>query len=207
MAVVTAASACRSQVRAKSSVDGLSGSDADASDRMYELPESKTDPTAARVAAAAPRPRALPAPAAAVVDRPVFLGVVHDLTLASGAPRTATCNCLAVAFGSPNDPKFVWQADAPAFDGETMAVAIAADGVACASPGAAPLRASISAVEREGYDIVVVVENAREGQPVMRGALATSPGPNGALVIRGRNGAPYGAPASGGAGPCRIALK
>jgi hypothetical protein len=88
-----------------------------------------------------------------------------------------------------------------------MAIAIAADGVACSAPGYAPLRASISAVERQGDDVVLIVENVHEGRPVMHGALAVRPGSNGAIVVRARQGAPYGAPVAGGAGSCRLAVK
>ena len=126
------------------------------------------------------------------------------LSLAPGAPRTEVCRCLAVAYGAPSDGKFVWQAGTPATDHDTIAIAIAADGVSCAS--GAPLgRASISAIEREGTDIVVVVENVGLGRPIMRGALTPSPGPNGAIVVRTRHDTPY--PAASGPGPCRIALK
>jgi hypothetical protein len=206
--VAMAALGCRAQVRARGDIDALSGSDPDASDRKYELAQSEAARTPPPGVAAPPKTGSSALPASAVVhDRTGFLGVTHDLSLASSAPRTPVCNCLTVAHGSPRDPKFAWQAEAPLVDAETIAIAIADDGVACASRGSASVRASISAVEREGNDIVVVVESARQGQPVMRGALAASPGPNGVLVIRGRNGAPYGAPPSGGPGPCRIALR
>jgi len=88
-----------------------------------------------------------------------------------------------------------------------MAVAIAADGVACAARGYAPLRASISAVELDGDDVVLVVENVRDGAPAMRGALVSPPSDKGALVVRARRGAPYGAPSAGGPGPCRLPLQ
>jgi hypothetical protein len=85
-----------------------------------------------------------------------------------------------------------------------MAVAIAADGVACSARGAAPARASILGVEHSGDDIVLIVENVKEGRPVMHGALVAPPAGKGSLLVRARRGAPYGAPPGGGPGPCRV---
>jgi hypothetical protein len=170
-------------------------------DRKYETPEP-----------VAPTSEAKPAPAPAPPPPPSeeqahFFGVSHDLSLAAGVPRTATCQCLMVAVGAPNDPRFVWQGGAPKVAPETLAVAIASDGVACAVAGLAPLRASISGVEVRGSDVVLSVENVREGRPVMRGALVTKPVSGSALVVVGKKGTPYGSPAQGGPGGCRVALK
>jgi hypothetical protein len=111
-----------------------------------------------------------------------------------------------VAVGTPNDPKFVWQGGPPKVDPDTLAVAIAADGVACAIAGLAPLRASISGVEAHGSDVVLSVENVPQGRPVMRGALVARPAPGSSLLVVGRKGTPYGSAPQGG-GACRVALK
>jgi hypothetical protein len=189
-------SGCRAQVQAKAQVNA-GGETED--DRKYEIPEPAT--TAVPTSGPAPEPRAFAG------DRTYFLGVVHDLSLSPSATRTPACRCLAVGYGPPSDPKFAWQAGPPRFEPGTMAVGIAADGVPCSATGYAPLRASISAVERQGDDIVVVVENVREGLPTMHGALVVAPTGKGTLVVRARRGAPYGAPPSGGAGPCRVPLE
>ena len=201
--LVFGASSCRAQVKAKASVN--TGEAEAQDDRKWEVPEPTSPPADVPPAPvnAAPRVAAAMAPVAPPPSV-AFLGVVHDLSLAPGAPRTAVCRCLAVAHGAPNDGRFVWQAASPAADHDTIAIAIAADGVSCPS-GTPPVRASIAAIEREGADIVVVVENVGEGRPIMRGALAAPPGPNGAISVRTRHGTPY--PAATGAGPCRIALK
>jgi len=168
-------------------------------DRKYETAEpsapSETKPVSSAALPAAPE------------EHTHFLGVAHDLSMAPGMPRTATCQCLMVAFGAPNDPKFVWQGGLPNVDAEALAVAIASDGVACAVPGHAPLRASIAGVEARGNDVTLTVENVREGRPVMRGALIARPGPGSSIVVVGKKGAPYGTPPQGGTGGCRIALK
>jgi hypothetical protein len=197
------AAACRSQLKAKASLNTAEAEAQD--DRKWETPEPPSAPSDAPAtpAKSAPRVAAAVAPVAPSGGVP-FLGVVHDLSLAPGAPRAEVCRCLAVAFGAPSDGKFRWQAGPPTTDHDTIAIAIATDGVSCSS-GAPPVRASISAVEREGADIVVVVENVREGRPIMRGVLAAPPGANGAITVRTRHDTPY--PAASGTGPCRIALK
>jgi hypothetical protein len=196
---------CHAQVKAKANVNTAEAQVED--DRKWEVPEPPS-PTQESARAPAPKPAAkvapslAPAPTTAVNAQ--FIGVVHDLSLSSGVPRTAVCRCLAVAYGPPSDGKFTWQGGTPTGDRDTIAIAIAADGVACPS-GRPPVRVSISAVEHEGTDIVVIVEDVGEGRPIMHGAVAASPGPNGAIVLRTRHDAPY--PAASGAGPCRIALK
>jgi hypothetical protein len=197
-------SACRASVKAGAKVND-SEAQVDV-DRKWEIPEAASAPQDGTAPAPAPAPRvaaavtAAPAPSGGVP----FLGVVHDLSMSSAAPRAAVCRCLAVAYGPPSDAKFTWQTGTPMGDHETLAIAISTDGVACPS-GSPPLRASISALERDGADIVLVVENVGEGRPIMRGALAASPGPNGAIVVRTRRDTPY--PAASGTEPCRIPLK
>lgn len=192
-------SGCHAHARASADVK-TSGDMED--DRKYEVSESSQPSPPPGT-----RPLVVPAPSEPPPDRTYFLGVVHDLSLSSNAARTPACRCLAVGYGAPTDAKFAWQGAPPKLDSGTMAVAIAADGVACSSPGYAPRRASISGVERAGDDIVVIVENVREGRPVVHGALVGPPGGTGSLVIRARRGAPYGAPAAGGSGPCRVPLQ
>jgi hypothetical protein len=201
------ATACRASVKANANVNSAEAEAQADGDRKWEVPEA---PTPARdVPAAAPQSApqiaaaVAPAPAAAAQRSTQFFGVTHDLSLATGAPRTATCRCLAVAYGPPNDAKFTWQSGAPLGDHDAIAIAITGDGVGC-TEGSAPSRTSISGVERDGTDIVLVIETVKEGRPVMRGAVAPYPGPNGAIVVRTRQGMPYPG-ASGGA--CRITMR
>ena len=196
---------CRASVKGSAKINA-SEAQVD-EDRKWEVPEAPSPaPEAPPTGAAQPAPRI----ASAVTAAPTppsgvhFLGVAHDLSLSSGAPRAAVCRCLAVAYGPPSDAKFTWQGGAPVGDSETIAIAITTDGVAC-SAGLPPARLSISAVEREGTDIVLVLETLREGRPIMRGALAAWPGPNGFIAVRTRHDTHY--PSASGPEPCRIALK
>jgi hypothetical protein len=204
--LVVAASACHAQVKGSATA---SASETQVEDeRKWEVAEAPSPPQDApppgAAAHAAPRVAAAVATAPAPVSNVGFLGVVHDLSLSSSAPRSPVCRCLALAYGPPSDAKFSWQAGPLAGDHETVAIAIAVDGVACPS-GPPPARMSIAAVEREGTDIVLVLETVGQGRPIMRGALAAWPGPNGAIVVRTRRDAHY--PDASGTGPCRVALK
>jgi len=202
-AVAAGLSACHAQVNATANVNGAEAED----ERKWEVPEAPTSPQEAPAAAPQPVPRVAsavaPTPAVAAAPGTQYLGVVHDLSLSPGAPRTTGCRCLAVVYGPPRDGKFTWQAE-PLGAEDTIAIAIAADSAACNSAKALP-RASISAIARDGTDIILVVENISEGRPMMHGALAASPGPNGAIVVRAKNGTPYAA--ANGAGLCRIPLR
>jgi hypothetical protein len=199
--VVLAAGCGSASVSAHGQVNAVNEGD----DRKYEVPEQETPPPAA-----APSPAATAAPAPAPPppeDHGHFLGVAHDLSLSPGTPRVATCHCLMVSVGTPNDPKFSWQDGLPKIDPDTLAVAIASDGVACAVVGHAPLQASIAGVEAHGNDVVITVENVRSGRPVMRGALIARPAPGSSLLVVGKKGTPYGAAGQRGAGACRVPLK
>ena len=199
-------SACRASVKAKANVNTAEVED----DRKWEVAEAPTPvsdtppPPAAKPAPSAPRVAAAVAMTPQASAATQFYGVTHDLTLATNAPRVATCRCLAVAYGPPSDAKFAWQAGTPAGDHDAVAIAITGDGVGCTEGGPSS-RTSIAGVEQEGADIVLVVETVGEGRPVMRGAVAPYPGPNGAIAIKTRSGTAY--PAASGAGGCRVPMR
>jgi len=107
-------------------------------------------------------------------------GARPDLSLNN--PRAATaCRCLAVAVGQPNDPHFAWQSGAPTTDPATQAViALSSEGSGC---GEAP-GASYWGYRREGDNVVVLVENAYAGRPVIQGAIVPRPPGNGQILVR-----------------------
>jgi hypothetical protein len=132
-----------------------------------------------------------------------ILGVRHDLML-SNAPHDARCSCLAVEVGRPADPMFFWSGGAPDVSADALIIAIGARGVAC--PGGDPddrrRRPSISAVDQQGDDIYVEVEDLPNGRPLASGAIIPRPGMKGGIFVYPRRGnAVYGRAA---AGRCRV---
>ena len=127
-------------------------------------------------------------------------GARPDLTLSN--PRAATaCRCLAVAVGQPNDPLFAWQSGAPTTDPATQAViALSSEGAGCGDgPGA-----SYWGYRKEGDNVVVLVENAYAGRPVVQGAIVPRPQGNGQILVRPLTPkVPYGG-SPDGSGACAL---
>ncbi len=133
-----------------------------------------------------------------------ILGVRHDLMLSSG-PHDARCSCLSVEVGRPDEAQFFWAGGAPEVGTDALVLAVGARGIAC--PGGDPddrrRRPSISAVDHDGDDIIVEVEDLPEGRPLASGAIIPRPGSRGAIYVRPRRGnAVYGN--GSGVGRCRV---
>ena len=101
-------------------------------------------------------------------NRPGFVGVRHDLMLADRTEKHERCSCLDVEVGGPRDPMFFWQGDRPEIGAGEMVVALGAQGIPC--PGGDPVdtrrRPSISAVDLEGDNVIVEVEDLPLGRPL-----------------------------------------
>jgi hypothetical protein len=193
--------ACSAQMNAQVQTSA-SGTD----DRRWEVPES-----AGKAAPATPSSAAVVLPGAGALSgtgvRP--LGVAHDLSIKPEAVKGASCTCLSVTWGPPGDARFAWQAGPPDVGSDVIAVAISGD-LECgwAAPKNARLaKPSIAGVGREGDDIVLTVEGAEGGRPVVRGALLVRPAPSSAIVVRGRGKVPYGTPVGASRGVCRIPMR
>jgi hypothetical protein len=132
------------------------------------------------------------------------LGVRHDLMLADG-PHEARCSCLSIEVGRADDPKFFWAGGAADIGSDALILAVGARGIAC--PGGDPddrrRRPSISAVDQDGEDIIVEVEDLPEGRPLASGAIIPRPGAKGGIYVRPRKGnGVYGR--NPGAARCRV---
>jgi hypothetical protein len=180
-------------------------------DRRWETPAPAE--SAAPVVTPAAQPSAPAPPPPDIGELPTAgtsfasLGVVHDLSLRPDAVQGPSCACLAVAWGDPQDPRFAWEAGVPNVDQGVVAIAISGKVPCHWSGGKGKPVPSIAGVGREGDDIVITVEAATGGRPVVRGVLAVQPSSASHLVVRARGNLPFGKPAAGGPGPCRVAMK
>jgi len=127
-----------------------------------------------------------------------YFGIARGLTLAPGRP--AACSCIAAAVGMPGDPAFRWRGQPPKVASDGMVIAISTEGIACDKQGPGP---SIRGVDRSGEDVVVVIEDFRDGRPQALGAIIPNPGANGAVYVRAGKDSAYGRPigAAGGRNP------
>lgn len=112
-----------------------------------------------------------------------LLGARHDLGLREPA-KNVSCTCLAVAIGPASSPMFSWRTTPPNVDPTTQwVIALESDSVSCpdAPTGTAP--ASYWGYRVQGDDVVVVVEKAKPGRPVTRGAIIPRPTGSGNVYV------------------------
>lgn len=153
----------------------------------------------------------LPPPAPGTAnEKTTFIGVTHALTLADDAAKNAKCTCLAAAVGRPGDPFFRWSGPVPEVGDGAIVFALASEQAPCERRAPGENRASIQAVSRRGDDIVIELEQAREGIPVAHGAvleLPRQPGSGSSIYLVPPRHAPFGHPLPGSnESECRIKL-
>lgn len=136
-------------------------------------------------------------------------GVRHDLALGEGATPDTRCTCLDVVVGKPSDRRFAWAAERPTISPETLVVAVRTEGSECS--GDKPRRPSIQAVDVQGEDVIIVVEELGGERPQALGAIVKKPGPDGHLWVRSRKvrnkALPYARSGDPQRDMCRIATK
>jgi hypothetical protein len=137
---------------------------------------------------------------------PAPFGARHDVRLAVAAAGTPKCRCLAVALGTAHSPSLSWQSDVPAIDPRRqLVVALGSDGLGCDGEPTDSLGASYWGYKVSGSDVVVVVEAARAGRPITRGAIIPKPSPSGQVFIAPLSSAtPYGAPLGASGERCAL---
>jgi hypothetical protein len=122
-----------------------------------------------------------------------YFGIARRLTLRP-AQRAASCQCVTAVVGSGGDPNFEWYGEKPDIGPDALVVAVSAEGIACEHKGRGP---SIAAIDREGQDVIVVLEEFKDTRPIALGAIVPNPGPTGSIYLRARGKAPYGRPEVG----------
>jgi hypothetical protein len=134
-----------------------------------------------------------------------LLGARQDLRLAPNV-TTPTCKCLAVALGAPNNAAFAWMGAVPTIDAESqLVIALSSEGVACDGAPKDSLGASYWGYQRQGDDVIVVVESAKFGRPAVGGAVIPRPFGNGQVYVRPATKASvYGRPLDTTQKECRL---
>jgi hypothetical protein len=131
-----------------------------------------------------------------------YFGIARRMSLQAGV-QEANCQCVAGVVGFGNEPFFQWFGEKPFIGSDALVVAISAEGIPCEQKGRGP---SIAAIDRDGQDVVVVLEEFKDTRPIARGAIIPNPGSGGSVYLRARGKAPYGRPfpGQGTRGLCKI---
>lgn len=129
------------------------------------------------------------------IETPALLGARHDLYLKAGQP--AVCTCLAAAAGNASDRRFVWESQIPQTDNESqIVVAFSSVDQGCAQQ----VHAAYRGYTQSGNDVIIAIEEAKEGRPALTGAIVPRPLPGGKLLIQPADTRlPFGKALSGGA--------
>jgi hypothetical protein len=136
--------------------------------------------------------------------------VRHDLMMAKDAPHEANCSCLSILVAqAPTDTRLMWIDAPPKLEADVAVVAMSDKGITCPGlPADATERPSISGVERDGANVVIVVENLPPGRPIASGAVIPKPGPGGSVYVKPKGPKVlYGRPLPGAAttaGRCKV---
>ncbi len=185
VALVFCALGCQASVQAKAEVGSTSET-------------SPGEQTSARlISEPAGQPSSLP-------TAPALLGVRSGLTLKS--PAKQVCTCLAVVVGQPSHPALVWDGAPESIDVTSqLVIALRSEYTACEDATSDSLGASYAGYEISGKDVIVTVETARLGRPLVQGAVIPRPPSGGKIVVRPLDAkTPYGRNKLGTTEPCVV---
>ncbi|MCH2109054.1 MAG: hypothetical protein MK135_06980 [Polyangiaceae bacterium] len=130
-----------------------------------------------------------------------LFGARHDVFLSNA--EGSTCRCLAVALGQPSDQRLTWTGLMPQLNASTQFIlALGSEGLNCDFQGGP---ASYAGYEVQGKNVVVTVEEAKDGRPITHGAIIPRPSEGGQLLIHAAGEAPYGRAVEGN-GDCSVPL-
>lgn len=195
---------CKASVNAEAKA-GASGSSADADASLEASAEGEGQAKADDF----DKPKALAtgpdeAATVAAATGPALLGARRDLKFQG--PKQATCSCLAVQLGAPEDSAFAWEHGPPIVDGSRqLVVGLTSEGVSCGEN--VGLGASYKGYQTPGNDVVIMVERAHEGRPVTSGAVIPRPIADGQVyVVVAERGSPFGGAVGDTKQRCKLQL-
>ena len=126
-------------------------------------------------------------------------GARADLSFVGSAAKR--CSCLSVSLGAPAQKDFSWDTEVPRIDQKNQTViAFSTDIKGCASSA----KASYQGYQDQDGDILVLVEAAVEGRPLMQGAIIPTPATGKAVYIVPSGSKTPGRSLDGKAERCRV---
>jgi hypothetical protein len=139
-----------------------------------------------------------PLSAPAATGELAMLGARTDLSYRG---TSATCRCLAAATGQPS--AFQWKGPLPNTDRTAqLVVGLSSSGIPCPGAGQDQRPASYSGYTVSGSDVVVTVEDAVPGRPIVSGAIIPKPQGGHVVLAPGDETTIYGKPLSGSGNRC-----
>ena len=123
--------------------------------------------------------------------------VRHDIELVGTGQA---CACLSAFAGSADDPKIKWSVERPRINADALVFAMSGRAASCDDSRklSGPRRPSISAVEQQGDDVVIEVEELVASKPMAEGAIIPKPGAKGGVYVRPKHQSlPYARASSG----------
>ncbi len=131
-----------------------------------------------------------------------LLGARHDVFVK--ADPVENCACLAIVAGPASDPRFGWEAKVPSANAATQLV-VAFRMAGCSDVAEGSLGASYRGYVQKGNDVVVMVEEAMPGRPLIVGAIVPRPTNGGQLLLESVPGKlPYAKPLDGTQSRCSV---
>jgi hypothetical protein len=193
-AMMIAAAGCQATASAK--VDAKSSGQVDADAEMQSHLAGK------KMAAVSPADPADPSDNAAAREAP--LGARAGVRLSKTTAQV--CQCLRVFVGAPNDDHLTWEGPASRTNTATqLVVGLSSEALDCPKAAGDSLGASYQGYTVNGSDVIVQVETARLGRPIVQVAVVPRPPTGGRIIVRaGDSKTPYGRSADGKSSSCSV---
>lgn len=196
------AAAC--QASAGAQVDARTNADVDVAADAQFNPTEHAQATATQAPPSAQM--ALAATSTEASGTEAMLGARQGMHPKDPPSLKANCKCLKVAVGNPSDPVFTWDGPASQTNPDTqLALGLTSEGLNCPEAAQDSLGASYHGYQVSGSDVVVEVETARLGRPIIRGAIIPRPQGGGRVLVRAVDpSSPYGRSLDGASRQCVV---
>ncbi len=137
-------------------------------------------------------------------EDPALLGARHDVFVK--ADPVENCSCLSVVAAPADDPRLGWEAKVPRINPLTQMV-VAFRMAGCAEATEDSKGATYRGYIEQGNDVLVMVEEANPGRPLIVGAIVPRPKTGGRLLVESVPASlPYAKPLESAEGRCVLDL-